>query len=241
MIKLMFGYAVSLLTLTVWAGTAVDYSVGKISFEGYIENAGAEAPMVLLIHDWDGLTEYEIKRADMLADLGYSVFCIDLYGKGVRPREIEDKRKCTRMLAEDRPKMRAYMAGAMEFAKGRGLNTANCVAMGYCFGGTAVLELARFGAGLKGYATFHGGLDLPEGQDYSQVSGAFLIMHSTGDGMDAFGALACGLQDAKVSSQMITYSGAPHGWTVFGGRSYREKPDRQSWNLFTEYLNEVLK
>ena len=223
------------------AGEMVTYELEGQFYEGYKEDAGKKAPLVLLIHDWDGLTDYEVKRAGMLAELGYSVFCADLYGKGVRPTELADKRKCTTMLSADRPKMRNLMQAALETAKSHGLNTDHCVAMGYCFGGTAVLELARSGADLKGFATFHGGLDLPEGQDYSRVSGEFLIMHSTGDGMDVFGALANGLQDAGVPAQMITYSGAPHGWTVFGGRAYRERPDRQSWKLFTEYLNDILK
>ncbi|MDF7801814.1 dienelactone hydrolase family protein [Pontiellaceae bacterium B1224] len=222
-------------------GGKVDYEVDGVKFEGYIENAGSKAPMVLLIHDWDGLTDYEIKRAGMLKDLDYSVFCIDLYGKGVRPTEIADRKKCMTMLTGDRPKMRAYMKGALAFAKEQGLDTDNCVAMGYCFGGTAVLELARSGESLKGFATFHGGLDLPKGQDYSKVKGEYLIMHSITDGMAPFSQLAEGLEKAGVGAQLICYTGAPHGWTVFESSRYAEKQDKESWNLFIQYLEDVLK
>jgi len=237
-----FVFSALLISLSshLFAGQVVEYEVAGQSFEGYVETAGDGAPMVLLIHDWDGLTDYEIKRAGMLKEMGFSVFCADLYGKGVRPTEIADKRKCTQILSSDRPKMRELMQGTLKAANAQGLNTENCVAMGYCFGGTAVLELARSGAQLKGFATFHGGLGLPEGQDYSKVSGEYLIMHSTGDGMEPFAALANDLEEAGVGSQMVTYSGAPHGWTVFGGRKYREKQDKQSWKLFITFLKDVL-
>jgi dienelactone hydrolase len=227
----------------VFAGEAVTYEVEGAAFEGYMERAADGAPMVLLIHDWDGLTDYEIKRAGMLKDLGYSVFAVDLYGKGVRPTELEDKKKCMTLLTDDRPKMRSYMREALAFAQQQGLNADNCVAMGYCFGGTAVLELARSGELLKGFATFHGGLALPEGQDYSKTQGEVLVMHGTADsmiGMDQFAALANDLEQAGVPHQMISYGGAPHGWTVFGGTAYREKQDQQSWRHFTDFLKEVL-
>lgn len=236
------------LLLFIWMGAVltavggkIDYEVDGVEFEGYIEKAGSKAPMVLLIHDWDGLTEYEVKRAGMLKGLGYSVFAIDLYGKGVRPTEIADRKKCMTMLTDDRPKMRAYMKGALAFAKEQGLNTENCVAMGYCFGGTAVLEWARSGESLKGYATFHGGLGLPEGQDYSKITGEYLIMHSITDGMKPFSQLAEGLEKAGVGAQLICYAGAPHGWTVFDSKRYAEKQDKESWNHFIQYLEDVLK
>ena len=244
MVRFMTGLLMLAAVSGSVAGEAVQYEVEGAVFEGFIEKAAVGAPMVLLIHDWDGLTDYEMKRAGMLKDLGFSVFAIDLYGKGVRPTELEDKKKCMTMLTEDRPKMRAYMKGALAFAKQQGLNTENCVAMGYCFGGTAVLELARCGETLKGFATFHGGLALPEGQDYSATQGEVLVMHGTADsmiGMDQFAALANDLEKAGVPHQMIAYGGAPHGWTVFGAGVYREKQDRESWDHFIRFLEDILK
>ena len=231
---------ICLFAATAMAGEAVRYEVGGEAFEGYVEKGKPGAPMILLVHDWDGLTDYEIRRAGMLAELGYSVFCADLFGAGVRPTELADKRKCTGMLDSDRPKMRALMQGSLDAARAQGLSTENCVAMGYCFGGTAVLEMARSGADLKGWVTFHGGLGLPEGQDYSKVSGEFLILHSITDGMIPFAELAEGLEQAGVEAQLVSYTGAPHGWTVFGSDRYREQPDRESWALFVHFLERVL-
>ena len=152
-------------TAAAAGGRAVIYDVDGASFEGYYISPAANAPLVLLIHDWDGLTDYEVKRAQMLAGMGYAVFAADLFGAGVRPVKVEDRRQHTGELYKDRARMRRLMTGALAAAKAEGAIVANAVAMGYCFGGAAVLELARSGADLKGFVTFHGGLKTPEGQD----------------------------------------------------------------------------
>ena len=139
------------------AGQAVTYEVDGKPYEGYYTSPSHNAGLILLIHDWDGLTDYEVKRAEMLADMGYAVFAADLFGAGVRPTEVKDKRQHTGELYKDREKMRALIQGALDAAKSKGANVNNAVTMGYCFGGAAVLEFARSGADLKGFVTFHGG------------------------------------------------------------------------------------
>jgi dienelactone hydrolase len=225
-------------------GASVTYEVNGQSYEGYYISPSDRAPFVLMIHDWDGLTDYEIKRADMLADLGYAVFALDLFGAGVRPTEVNDKRQHTGELYKNREKMRALMKGALETAKSRGADIENAVAMGYCFGGAAVLELVRSGADLKGFATFHGGLETPQGQNYSKTRGEILIMHGSADTaitMDQFADLAKELEAAGVAHEMITYGGAQHAFTVFGGSRYQETADKKSWKRFREFLAETLK
>ncbi len=225
------------------AGKAVPYEVDGRPYEGYYTSPSAGAPLVLLIHDWDGLTAYEIKRAEMLAQLGYAVFAADLFGAGVRPTEVKDKRQHTGELYKDRAKMRALLNGALKQAGLQGADTGNAVAMGYCFGGAAVLEFARSGAALKGFVAFHGGLQTPEGQDYSRTKGQLLILHGTADKMitmEHFGALANELEGQGVGHEMITYSGAPHAFTVFGSDRYREDADRKSWKRLTAFLKETL-
>ncbi len=225
-------------------GAAVTYQVNGQSYEGYYISPSNQAPLVLIIHDWDGLTDYEIKRANMLAKLGYAVFAADLFGAGVRPTEVKDKRQHTGELYKNRDKMRALMKGALDAAKDRGANIENAVAMGYCFGGAAVLELARSGAELKGFATFHGGLKTPEGQNYAKAKGEILIMHGTADAyitMDQFAELAKELETAGIAHEMITYSGAPHAFTVFGSKRYQETADRKSWQRFQDFLANKLR
>jgi len=228
----------------VAAGDLVAYEVNGEPYEGYFVSPSANAPLVLLIHDWDGLTDYEVKRANMLADKGYAVFAADLFGAGVRPTEVQDKRRLTGELYKDRDKMRTLLKAALETAQSQGATIHNAVAMGYCFGGTAVLELARSGADLKGFVTFHGGLSTPAGQDYSKTKGTLLILHGTADAsitMDQFAELAAMLEKNSISHEMITYGGAPHAFTVFGSNSYREDADKKSWRRFTAFLNETLK
>ena len=225
-------------------GTTVKYQVNGQPYEGYYISPSDKAPLVLLIHDWDGLTEYEVKRANMLAELGYAVFALDLFGAGVRPTEVKDKRQHTGELYKDREKMRSLMKGALETAGGKGADIGNAVAMGYCFGGAAVLELARSGADLKGFATFHGGLKTPPGQNYANTQGEILIMHGSADTaitMDQFAALAQELETAGVAHEMITYGGAQHAFTVIGGSRYQEAADKKSWKRFTEFLADTLK
>jgi dienelactone hydrolase len=225
-------------------GELVSYNVGDESFEGYFISPKAGAPTVILLHDWDGLTDYEIKRAQMLADMGYSVFAADLFGAGIRPTEMKDKKQHTGELYKDRNRMRALVQAAVDTAKAKGANVENAVVMGYCFGGAAVLEYARSGAAMKGFVTFHGGLKTPVGQDYSQAKGEYLILHGSADSnitMDQFADLTSELEQAGLSHEMITYSGAPHAFTVFGGNRYREDADRKSWQRFNEYLQDVLK
>ncbi len=224
------------------AGQAVSYSVDGVDYEGYFTGA-ADRPLLLLVHDWDGLTDYEIKRAEMLAELGYAVFAVDLFGAEVRPTETADKQKLTGALYADRQKMRSLLIAGFDQGVAQGGDGSRAVAFGYCFGGAAVLEMARSGAKAKGFVSFHGGLTTPEGQDYRQTTGMVVVFHGTADTavtMQDFADLAVQLEQAAVAHEMTTYSGAPHAFTVFGTDRYRQEADRQSWNRFVRFLQETL-
>jgi dienelactone hydrolase len=180
----------------------------------------------------------------MLAELGYAVFAADLFGKGVRPTEVKDKREHTGELYKNREKMRSLLFGALDAAQAQGGNIANAVTMGYCFGGAAVLEFARAGADLKGFVTFQGGLATPNGQNYNGTKGQILIFHGSSDTnitMGQFADLTRMLEEAKIPHEMITYGGTPHAFTVFGSDRYRKNADKKSWQRFTEFLAETLR
>lgn len=236
----------ALLTANAFAmtgGKKVTYKVDGEAYEGYYISPKKNAPLILLVHDWDGLTDYEVKRSNMLADKGYAVFAVDLFGAGVRPTEVKDKKQHTGELYKDRKKMRALLDGAMKEAIKLGGNKSNAVAMGYCFGGAAVLEMARSGAGLKGFATFHGGLKTPEGQSYKDTNGKLLVLHGTADTaitMEDFATLANELESQKIDHEMVSYGGAPHAFTVFGSKRYREDADKKSWDKFISFLEDTL-
>lgn len=228
------------VAMTATAGEAVDYASDGMALEGYKAPAkGTSKGLVLVIHDWDGLTDYERKRADMLADMGYDAFALDLYGKGNRPTDTGAKKAEMGKLYNDREKMRTLILAGLSEA--RKLNGGKAVVMGYCFGGAATLELARSGkaSDIAGYATFHGGLSTPEGQEYSKDTAPIFIAHGGADTsitMDHVADLAKRLEAAGVTYEIEVYSGAPHAFTVFGSDRYRKIADEKSWATFTEFL-----
>ena len=236
----LIGILAALLPLSAQAGESVVYSVDGGSYEGYSAPAkGASKGLVLIIHDWDGLTGYEQQRADMLAEMGYDAFAVDLYGQGNRPVETGAKKAETGKLYNDREKMRSLILGGL--AEARKLNGGAAVVMGYCFGGAATLELARSGKAenVSGYATFHGGLSTPPGQSYSADTPPLLIAHGAADTaitMDDVAALSKELEGAGVDYEIQVYSGAPHAFTVFGSDRYREVADTKSWSAFEAFL-----
>ena len=218
---------------------SVVYKVDGKAYEGAWYQVAPGRPTVLLVHDWDGLTDYEIQRALMLNKLGYNVFAVDLFGQGIRPDKVEDRRQHTGALYKDRDKLRRLMQAGLDQAIASGADGANVVVMGYCFGGAAVLEAARAGMNARGFATFHGGLQTPEGQDYSKVTAPLLIMHGTADTaitMADFADLAVRADKDGVRHEMITYGGAPHAFTVFGSDRYHKEADVKSWARFEHFL-----
>ena len=111
--------------------------------------------------------------------------------------------------------------------------------IGYCFGGAAALELARSGKaeGVKGYVTFHGGLKTPEGESYPAGTPPLLILHGGADTsitMEDVAALSRELEAANLPYEIQVYSGAPHGFTIFGAEAYRQDADEKSWAAFTD-------
>lgn len=232
----------ALLTATVFANSIV-YSVSGKKYEGYYKNKGKQAPVIFMLHDWDGITDYEIKRAEMLEAQGYSVFIPDLFGQGIRPTEDKDKAQHTGALYKDRKKMKALMKAGLDQTKKLGLNIKNISVMGYCFGGAAVLELARTGFQAKGFVTFHGGLETPKGQTYKSVKNSkFLIFHGTADTyipFKDFTDLALVLQENKIDHEMVTYGNAPHAFTVFGSPSYIKTADERSWAQYLSFLKSI--
>ncbi|WP_201574082.1 dienelactone hydrolase family protein [Psychrobacter sp. H8-1] len=250
--SLMLATSMGLIALSVSQTAAaiitkdITYTVDEQPYQGYYAKADkANAPFILLIHDWDGLTDYERKRADMLAKQGYNVFAADMFGTGVRPTELADKKRLTAALYDDRSKMRRLLQGALNAGQEQGNNVREGVTMGYCFGGSVALELARSGFPQKAFVPFHGGLELPAGQTYDKTKGEILVFHGSADEavpFEDFTALGKTLETSGVPHEMLTYSGAVHAFTDFNNPDrYNARADERSWRRYTDFLANAYK
>jgi dienelactone hydrolase len=222
----------------------VEYSYDGTQLTGYFAQAEQAKGLVLIVPDWDGLTEYEMKRADMLAEMGYDAFAVDMFGADVPLETTDHRRAATGALYQDRERMGGLIAAGAD--KAREMSDAEgMVVAGYCFGGAVALEMARGDAGdsAVGYATFHGGLSTPEGQSWSGDEPPLLIMHGAADSsitMQDVATLTQELESAGNTYTIEVYSGAPHAFTVFDSDRYQERADAESWASFKTFLAERL-
>jgi len=241
--------AVCALALTAgaaWAelrSEAFHYGPDDDRFAGHVAwNADLPAPRgtVLIVHDWDGMNDYEIRRAEMLAAQGWTAFAVDLFGADESPQGIDDYRRLTGALYGDRDLFRARLQVALDALADLPGAGGPVVMIGYCFGGAAVLEAARMGAGLDGFVSFHGGLGTPEGQGYDGVTAPVMLFHGSADpvsGMADLAALLDELQAAGVPHGAEVFGGARHSFTVWGSRDYDLAADTGSWDGLLRFLD----
>ena len=241
---LTFGITTLMLSLTYPAladghGNHVDYSVSGKSFSGHIEKSSTSPRgTVFIVHDWNGLDDYEKSRAKMLADQGYDAIAIDLFGVDAVLEGRDDYRRETGALYRDRNEFRARLKAAIDAGQAMGRGGKSFI-IGYCFGGAAVLETARAGMGLDGYVSFHGGLSTPDGQDYTMTKAPVLLLHGSADpvsGMDDLASLLNQLKDAGVDHDAEVFGGARHSFTVAGSRDYDADADARSWDALMRFL-----
>lgn len=222
----------------------VTYTVGDREYEGYVATNTAIEPKgtVLIVHDWDGMTDYEERRAEMLAALGYTAFAIDVYGADEEPSSVDEYRALSGAMYGDRAEFQARLMGSIMAAQDITGATDAMVMMGYCFGGAAVLEAARAGADLDGFVSFHGGLGTPEGQSYEGVTAPIHFFHGSADpvsGMADLAAVLNELQEAGVPHGAQVFGGARHSFTVFGSRDYDLTADQGSWAGLQAFLSDT--
>ena len=233
----------------------IEYQAGGTTCEGVFVTDSLlmnRGPAVLIAHQWKGLTDYEKKRAEMLVKLGYKVLCADVYGKGVRADNPQDAGKLAGKYKGDRPLLRERINAALTTLKQQpGVDTNKLAAIGYCFGGTTVLELARSGANLKGVISFHGGLGSPTPDDARNIKCKVVAHHGADDPFvpaDEVAGFEKEMRDAKVDWQLTSHGGAVHSFTDWNagndhskGAAYNEKADQRSWAAMKGFLEELFK
>ncbi len=250
--------ACSLMTIAHAEITArtVEYQLkdNKTTFQGYLvgDMTAGPKPGVLLIHQWGGITDYEKRRAQQIAELGYTVFCADVYGKGIRPTDPAERGKQAGMYKNDRPKLRMHLQAALdELTRWPMTDKTKVAAIGYCFGGTAALELARSGADLKGVISFHGGLDSPTPADAAQIKGEVLVLHGADDPLVPKAEIEGfhkEMKDAEVKYQFIEYAGAVHSFTQkeagndpSRGSAYNAEADEKSFAEMVKFFTRIFR
>jgi dienelactone hydrolase len=233
---------------------AVDYKDGDTTLEGFLAYDDSiikgKRPGVLIVHQWKGLGDYEKKRATMLAKLGYNVFAVDIYGKGIRPQDPKSAGALAGKYKSDRDLLRGRVNAGLAVLRNNPLtDTRRIAAIGYCFGGTTVIELARSGADIAGVVSFHGGLDSPKPEDGKNIRCKLLILHGADDPMTSAKNLAAfedEMRKADVDWQLVKYGGAVHSFTDWDagndnskGAAYNEKADKRSWEAMKNFFAEI--
>ncbi len=249
-----------LLMTTILASRAaihtetVEYKQGDTTLEGYLaydDSISGKRPGVLVVHQWLGLTDYEKHRAEQLAALGYVAFCADIYGKDNQPKNVQEAGALAGKYKNDRALLRARVNAALEVLEKNDLvDPKRIAAIGYCFGGTTVIELARSGANIAGIVSFHGGLDSPAPADGKNIKCKVLVLAGADDPFqkpEDLTAFENEMRDSKVDWQIVFYGGAVHAFTqpnpgfVNAGAKYNEKADKRSWQAMKDFFAEIFK
>jgi dienelactone hydrolase len=230
----------------------IEYRDGDVVLEGLLawDDTIAKAPGILIVHQWMGRTDYEEARAKQLAKQGYVAFALDIYGKGVRPSTIQKAGELAGVYKNDRSLYRRRLQVGLEQLQGQGMvDRQKIAAIGYCFGGTGVLELARSGAEINGVVSFHGGLDSLDPEEAKKIKAKVLICHGADDPFVAttdIEAMKKEFAEADVDWQMIYYSEAVHSFTqpMAGndnsrGAAYQERADKRSWQAMNNFFDEI--
>ena len=236
-------------------GETIEYKEGNTVLEGYLVYDAAlqgRRPGVIVVPDWMGMSAFARDRADQLAKMGYIALAADVYGKGVRPKDTQEAMALVPVYKGNRPLLRARVKAALDRLLAQPqTDAARVAAIGYCFGGTAALELARSGAPIAGVVTFHGGLDTPTPEDAKSIKARILALHGADDPFVSPAQVAAfekEMTDAKVDWQLVKYSGAVHAFAVptagsdnSTGAAYNERAARRAWQAMKDFLAEIFK
>jgi dienelactone hydrolase len=219
-------------------------------FIAYDNSISKKLPGVMVAHDWEGRSDAVCNKAIQLASMGYVGFAIDMYGQAQLGSSKVERRALLTPLMHDRQKLLARITSAFNrFTQLPQVNQDQIAALGYCFGGLCVLDLARSGADVKGVISFHGMLLAPEGTSNIPLKAKVLILHGYDDPLVKPGQIeqfAIEMNERKVDWQIHMYGLTQHSFTNPKanddemGLHYNEKADRRSWLSTELFLEEVL-
>jgi len=248
---LFFVFVFSLFSVNVHAEIVsrfIEYEHSGEMLQGYLSYDDAtreKRPGILVVHEWWGLNEFAKKKAEEVAALGYVAFAADMYGKGKVTDDLNVAGQYAHRLKGDPALMRSRAQVSLEVLTNNELvDKERTGAIGFCFGGTTVLELAYSGADLRGVATFHGGLTVPNPED--KITSSILVLHGAKDpyvSKEVIGEFEKEMKERGVDWQMKLYGNAVHSFTNpeanSEGAAYDEKAAKRSWREMKHFFEEL--
>jgi dienelactone hydrolase len=231
----------------------IDYKDGETPLKGYLvydDAISGKRPGVIVVHEWWGLNDYARKRADMLAQLGYVAFAVDMYGDAkVTEHAQEAKAWMEQITANVDTWQRRALLGLSVLKKQDIVDTSKLAAIGYCFGGATVMEMAYAGADLKGVVSFHGSLPPATPEQQKHIKAKILANHGSADSFEPperVQAFEQSLDAAGADWELAIYGGARHGFTNpeaakhgIENVQYNAEADRRSWALMQTFFDEI--
>lgn len=259
-------HGIAALLFTVALGTAqagvvtreVDYQSGGVTLKGYLAYDDAvkgARPGVLVVHEWWGMNDYARKRARMLAELGYTALALDMYGDGRQAHHPDDAGQFSSEIMKNQDLARARFNAALDLLRReKTVDPGRVAAIGYCFGGAVVLQMARYGSDLKGVVSFHGSLNPISPAEPGAIKAKILVLTGADDPFvpaEQVEQFKKEMDAAKADYKVIAYPGARHSFTnpdadEFGKKfnmplAYDKAADEASWKEMQDFFRVVLK
>jgi dienelactone hydrolase len=239
-------------------GRTVTYSADGVAMKGYLaydKSITGKRPGVLVVHEWWGLNDYARKRARMLAAMGYTALAVDMYGGGKQAMHPDDAGQFSSELMKNFDTAKTRFMAALDFLKKqKTVDPDRIAAIGYCFGGGIVLNMARQGVDLKGVASFHGSLAAVTPAKPGMVKARILVLHGADDKFttpEQVEAFKQEMKNAGADYQFISYPGAMHSFTnpeadLYAKKykmplGYNARADKESWAELTKFLETIFK
>lgn len=257
----------SLLLLTISSAHAgviaqsVEYQADNVTLKGYLaydDSLQGKRPGVLVVHEWWGHNEYARQRARMLAELGYTALAVDMYGDGKNTQHPQEAKKFMMEVLKNMEVGKARFMAALNFlTEQETVNPDKVAAIGYCFGGGVVLEMARAGIDLDGVASFHGSLATQNPAQPGKVKAKVLVLHGNADPFmppKVVKDFKEEMQKAGVDFEFVGYPGVKHSFTnpqadnfaaAFADKfdesplGYDEQADNKSWAKLQEFFGRI--
>jgi len=254
--KLILTAILVLMTVTAGYGKIVtqpvNYQQNDTILEGYLaydDAVSGRRPGVLVVHEYWGLNEFARNKAEEVAKMGYVALAVDMYGRGKVTRDPEEARKWAGHVRSTPLMRERAKAGLQALARHDLVDAGRLAAIGFCFGGTTVLELAYSGADVRGAASFHGGLTTPKPEEMKNIKASLLVLHGADDPhvkAEAVDAFLKAMKQGNVDWQMILFGNTVHSFTnpeagsdPGKGVAYNPQAATRSWKYLGIFLEEI--